>query len=66
MLLALHNVKGVVHIALICSATFNFYQVHFKNEQSQVFLPDSHVTIGMIQKIQDAANLLRALSISTQ
>jgi len=29
--------------------------VHFKHEQSQVLSPDSHVTIGTIQQIQDAA-----------
>ena len=50
----------VVHIALICSATLSFDQVHFKHEQSQVLSPDSHVTIGTIQQMQGAANVHRA------
>jgi len=44
--------------ALICSATVSFDQVHFKHEQPQVLSPDSHVTIGIIQQTQDAANVL--------
>jgi len=38
--------------------------MHFKHEQSQVLSPNSHITIGTIQQIQDAANVL--LRISTQ
>jgi len=47
-----------LHIALICSTTLSFDQVHFKHKQPQVFSTDLHVTIGMIQQIQDAANTL--------
>ena len=32
--------------------------VHFKQEQSQVLLPDPHVTISVIQQTQDAASML--------
>jgi len=32
--------------------------VHFKHEQSQVLLIESHVTIGTIQQTQDAASVL--------
>jgi len=39
-----------------------FDYVHFKHEQSQILSPGSHLTIGTIQQIQDAANVLRALS----
>jgi len=35
----------------------SFDQVHFKHKQSQVLSPDSHVTIGTIQQMQDAANV---------
>jgi len=35
----------------------SFDQLHFKHEQSQVLSPDSHVTIGTIKQIQDAANV---------
>jgi len=33
-------------------------QVHFKHEQPQVLLLESHVKIGTIQQTQDAANVL--------
>ena len=33
-------------------------QVHFKHEQSQVLLIESHVEIGTIQQTQDAASVL--------
>jgi len=41
----------------ICSTTVSFDKVHFKHEQQQVLSPDSHVTIGTIQKTQDAAKV---------
>jgi len=37
--------------------------VHFKFEQLQVLLAESHATIGTIQQKQDAASVLR---VSTQ
>jgi len=33
-------------------------QVHFKHEQPQILLIESHVTIGTIQQTQDAARVL--------
>jgi len=33
-------------------------QVHFKHEQLQVVLIESHVAIGTIQQTQDAASVL--------
>ena len=33
-------------------------QVHFKHEQPQVLLIESHVAIGTIQQTQDAASVL--------
>jgi len=33
-------------------------QVHFKHEQPQVLLMESHITIGTIQKTQVAASVL--------
>jgi len=37
--------------------SLSFDQVHFKHRQSQVLSPFSHVTIGTIQQMQDAANV---------
>jgi len=33
-------------------------QVHFKHEQRQVLLMESHITIGTIQQTQNAASVL--------
>jgi len=52
------------HIALTCSTTLSFDQVHFKHEQPQVRLSDSHLGIGRIQ--QNTGHSQRPLSISTQ
>jgi len=40
-----------------CRITLSSVQAHFKHEQPHVLSPDSHVTIGVIQQIQDAANV---------
>jgi len=37
-----------LHIALICSTTLSFDQVHIKHEQPQVLSPDSSVTTDTI------------------
>jgi len=37
-----------LHIALICTTTLSFDQVHVKHEQTQAFSADLHVTIGTI------------------
>ena len=37
-----------LHIALICTTTLSFDQVHVKHEQPQAFSADLHVTIGTI------------------
>jgi len=47
-----------LHIVLICSTTLSFDQVQIKHDQSQVFSPDSHVTIGTMHQKQDAVNVL--------
>jgi len=46
---------GIVPLGPVGYAT---YQAHFKQEQPQVLSADSHVTIGTIQQIQDAAKVL--------
>jgi len=38
--------------------TYATDQVHFKHEQPQVLLIESHVTIGAVQQTQDAASVL--------
>ena len=44
-------VPQALHIALICSTTLNFDQMHFKHQQPQV-QPDSLATVGTIQQTQ--------------
>jgi len=56
-LLLQDNAAIVLLIALICSTTLSFDEVHFKHEQPQVLLTDSHATIGTIQQTEEAANV---------
>ena len=44
--------------ALLPPISYASDQMHFKHEQPQVLLPDSHVTVSMIRQTQDVANVL--------
>jgi len=52
------SLAGVVVVRTPATVSYGTDQVHFKHEQSQVLLIESHVTIGMIQQTQDAASVL--------
>jgi len=49
---------GAGRFAPLSSVNYATDQVHFKYEQPQVLLIESHVTIGTIQQTQDVASVL--------